>query len=105
MQSCRAVSQRGIYRLLEHGVVKKLPAFDRGLDTRVFLINDAAGADIKVPDFGVAHLRGGQADPLFGSLDERVRIGVPEQIPVRFARLADGIIVTRLAIAEAVEYD
>ncbi len=96
---------RGINRPLDDGVFKKISTFNRGFDTRVFLVNDAPGTNVDMPDFGVAHLCGGQADPLFGGVDNGVRIGVPEKIPVRFTRLADGVVVTRFTVAKSIEYD
>ena len=101
----RAVGQRGSGGLLENGVAEKFAALDGGFDARVVLINDAAGADVEMADFRIAHLRGGQAHPLLGSVYGRVRAGFPEEIPVRFARLADRVVGALLAIAEAVEYD
>ena len=71
----------------------------------ILVIDHAAGADVHMSDFGIAHLLRRQADPFFGSVDQGMGVGFPQEIPVRLARLADGVVVTFLAVAEAVEYD
>ena len=43
-------------------------------DPHRFLIDDAAGTDVLVPDFGVAHDAGGEADSFAGGLDEDVGV-------------------------------
>jgi hypothetical protein len=58
-----------------------------------------------VADLGIAHLCCRQSDPLFRGVNGGVRKAVPEKIPMRFARLTDGVVVAFLAMAEAVEYD
>ena len=100
-----AVGERGFDRLFQDRVFEKFAAFDVGFDARVILVNHASGADVQMPDFRIAHLRGGQADPFFRGIDGGMRIRFPEEIPVRFARLADRVVGTLFAIPEAVEYD
>ena len=75
------------------------------LDLGVILIHDAAGADVHVTDFGIAHLQRRQPHPFFGSINDGVRAGFPEHVPVRFARLADGVVIAVLTVSEAVEDD
>ena len=101
----RAIGERGVDRLLQDRIFEKFAAFDVRFDARVVLVNHASRADVQVADLGVAHLRGGQADPLFGGVYGGVGIRIPEEIPVRLARLADRVVVTLFAIPEAIEYD
>ncbi len=49
-------------RCQELFVVKKAAVFDRFGDAGEFLVHDAAGADVQVAYFGVAHLAVGQTD-------------------------------------------
>ena len=84
-------------------VLAKLTGLDGVLDLGVILIHHAAGADTHVADFGIAHLPRRQAHHFFRSVDEGVRMRFPQEIPVRFARLADGVVVAFLAITEAIE--
>ena len=51
---------------------------DRLVDPRQFLVNDAARAEVQVPDFAVAHLPGGQADVLARGAEAALRIGLVE---------------------------
>ena len=44
------------------GLLEEAAVVDRLADARQVLIDDAAGADVEVPDLGVAHLALGQAD-------------------------------------------
>ena len=46
-----------------------------------------------------------QPDPFLGGVDGGVRVGRPQEIPVRLARLADRVELAFLAVPEAVEYD
>ena len=47
-------------------------------DPHEFLAHHAAGADVHVADFGVAHLPVGQADVAAGGMQEGVRTGLPQ---------------------------
>ncbi len=102
---CRAIRARGGGSLIQHRIGEKLAVFNRGLNARVILVNHATRPDVEVADFGIAHLRGGQADPFFRGVDGGMRAGPPPDVPVRLARQADRVVVARLAVAEAVEYD
>jgi hypothetical protein len=94
-----------LHGALQGRVFEEFSGFDRVLDLGVVLVYHAPGADIHVPDFGIAHLILGQPDPLLGRVYRRVRVSAPQEIPVRFPRLADGVVVAFLAIAETVEDD
>jgi hypothetical protein len=54
-------------------------------------------------DLGIAHLLMRQADRLFGSIDQRMRVVVPQTVKVWFVRKGDCIVVGIFAITEAVE--
>ena len=64
---------------------------------------DAAGAEIQVTDFGIAHLVHRQAHCRTGGCDRGVGMFAPEPVEDRCSRLRDGIIVRLLAVAPAVE--
>src|SRR3546814_14377535 len=50
-----------------------LAVLDRGIDAGEILIHDAAGADVHVPDLGIAQLTIGQTDEAACGMDQRVR--------------------------------
>ena len=86
-----------------HRVVAEFAGFDGVFDLGEILIHHAARADVHVTDFGIAHLARGQAHHFFGSVDDGVRVFAPQKIPVRLARLANGVVVAFFAMTEAVE--
>ncbi len=85
-------------------LLRKFARLDGAIDSRVVLVNHAARTNIQMADFGVAHLAARQTDRTFRSIDGRVREFVPQPIPVGFGRAADGVVVRRIATADAVEY-
>ena len=66
-------------------------------------VHDAAGADIQMADFAIAHLSFGEADSGAGGVDERVGKFAQEAIVIWFARKGDRIAGGFGAIAPAVE--
>ena len=74
-------------------------------DARQILHHHAAGADIEMADFGIAHLAVGQADVFAGRTQKAVRSGLPQPIESRRFRLAYGVIRRVLAPAPAVQND
>ncbi|MNC84957.1 hypothetical protein D3C83_05270 [compost metagenome] len=42
---------RGLHRFQQHRVAEEFSGLDRVLDPRVILVDNAAGADVHVPDF------------------------------------------------------
>ena len=50
---------------------------DRHIHAAEILIDHASGADVEMPDFGVAHLMGRQAHEFFRGIDQGVRIFAP----------------------------
>ena len=68
-------------------------------------VDDAAGADVEVADFAVAHLPVGQADVRAAGLDERVGILAQQPVIGRLARERDGVGLGFGAVSPAVEDD
>ena len=66
-------------------------------------VHDAAGADIQMADFAIAHLSFGEADSGSGGVNERVGKFAEEAIVIWFARKGDRIAGGFGAIAPAVE--
>ncbi len=92
---CHGLDQRGV------GV--EAAVLDGQIDFGQVLVHHAPGADVQMADFRIAHLAVGQADMQFGGVDQGVRILTPQLVPVRLARMGDGIEVGILAIAETIE--
>ena len=59
---CRVAGARRLDGVAERLIADKLAVADRDVDPRVILVDDTAGADVQVPDFGIAHLAFGKAD-------------------------------------------
>jgi hypothetical protein len=78
---------------------------DRVVDARQVLHHHASGADIEMPDLGIAHLAVGQADLLAGGAQEAVRAGLPKPVEGRRFGLAHGVVGRVVAPAPAVEND
>ena len=75
----------------QRGVLEERPVLDRLVHPHQVLEEDAAGADRQVPDLGVAHLTGRQADRLAGCLERRMRVLGPEPVEDRRVRELDGV--------------
>ncbi len=87
----------------EHRRLCDLAAGDGVADPRQVLHHHAAGADIEMADFGVAHLAVRQSDIVTGGVKEPARPGFPQPIEGRRFGLPHGIVGVVLAPAEAVE--
>jgi hypothetical protein len=79
-----------------------LAARQRLADARQVLHHHAAGADVEMADFGIAHLTRRQADILAGGHQQRVRAGGPEPVEIGRARLPDGVVCDFVTPAPAV---
>ena len=100
----RAVARR--YRVAgfaEFAIFEKRTIRNRRVDAGQILIDDAASADVHVPDFGVAHLSIRQADKLALGVHQRVWAVGEQAPPVRRIRLGDRVVGGLLAMAPAVE--
>ena len=76
----RWTSRALVERRLQRGVLEEGPVLDRAVDPLQVLVEHAAGADRQVPDLGVAHLAGREADRLARRLQGRVRVLGPEAV-------------------------
>ena len=68
-------------------------------------MDDAAGADVQVADFAVAHLAVGQADEVPAGLNQRVGILAQQAVVGGLAGQGDGVGLGLGAVAPAVEDD
>ena len=86
-------------------IFKECPILNGFRNARQILKHDAAGADVRVADFAVAHLPVRQADvqPRSGQL--RVRPALQETVHDRGLGHVNGVAVVRLADAVAIEND
>ena len=78
-------------RGLPHGVARDLAIGDGLGDAHDLLIDDAAGADVLVADFAVAHHAGGHADIEPARGEQRERIPGVQPVVARLARQMHGI--------------
>jgi len=58
-------------------IVEEGAGLDGATDTGEFLVNHAAGTQVKVTDLGISHLAGRQADGGSGGTNQGVRVTVP----------------------------
>jgi hypothetical protein len=84
-------------------LVKKLPSSMAASMRVQVLVDDPTGAEIHVPDFGVAHLPVRQADETALGVDQGMRVGGQQGVPVRQRRLGEGVVGRVFAVAPAVE--
>ena len=87
----------------QRGIGKEAAVLDGQIDLGQILVHHASGADVQMAHFRIAHLPLGQTDTQFGGVDQGMRIGAPQPVPVRLARSGDGIEIGILAIAEAIK--
>ncbi len=76
---------------------------DHRVDARDVHLHDAAGADVEVADFAVAHLPVGQSDEVVGGLDQRVGKFAQQLVVGGLARERDGVVGGFGAIAPSIE--
>src|ERR1700733_12454780 len=69
----------------------KFAVGDELIDSRAVHVNDAAGANIQVTDFAVAHLSDGKPDGGTGRLNQRVGKILEDAVVVGLAREGDGV--------------
>ena len=86
-------------------VVEELARLDRLVHAHEVLEEDAARADGEMPDLGVAHLAGRQADRLAGRLQRRMRVRAPEAVEDGRVGELDRVPRPRRGAAPAVEDD
>ncbi|MNZ59880.1 hypothetical protein D3C78_779330 [compost metagenome] len=84
-------------------VLEELAVADRFGDASEVLIHHAAGAEVHVTDFGVAHLAIRKADVHAAARDQAVRHGGPQAIQYRLLRRENGVGFGAVTVTEAVE--
>src|SRR5579859_3029708 len=89
--------------LLEERDLIKLLVGDEEIKAGDVHVDDAAGADVEVADFAVAHLTFGEADGWAGSLDQRVGKFAKQFVVIGFAGKGDGVAFGFGAIAPTIE--
>ena len=87
----------------ELGVFEEAAVFDGGVHAREVLVDDAAGADVHVAHFGIAHLAVRQAHVLAFGVHQGVRAVGQQAAPVGQPGLGQGVVGGVLAVAPAVE--
>src|SRR5260370_4333099 len=92
------------HRLLEQRHALQLLVGDEQIDARDVHVHDAAGADVEMADFAVAHLAFGKADVWAGSVDQRVGKFFKQGVISGFAREGDGVAFAFGAAAPAIEH-
>ncbi len=92
-----------VHGLDEGGVLEELAGGDGGVDAGDVHADDAAGAEVEVADFGVAHLAVGEADEVVAGADEGVGVVAEESVVGGLARKGDGVGVGFGAVSPAVE--
>jgi hypothetical protein len=98
-----AIGSGGCHRRRQHGIAREFARRDRVIDASVVLVDDAAGANVEMADFGVPHLTRRQPDLELGRIDRRVRTGCKQPIPVRHPGAGDRIVRCVGAAAETVQ--
>ena len=84
---------------------EEFAVLDHQVDAGDVHVNDAAGADVEMPNFAVAHLPFGQADRRPAGLNQRVGIFAQQAVVVGLARERDGVGFGFGAVSPAVEDD
>ena len=77
------------HRFEQQRLLEKCAARDELVDAGDVHLHDAAGANIQVAYFAVAHLPFGQADKGAGGVDQRVRKFLEQAIVMGLARKGD----------------
>jgi hypothetical protein len=96
------LARRGAGRA-QLGVGEETAVLDRGVDPGQVLVDDPAGAQIHVPDLGIAHLPVRQADVAALGVDQRMRPLRPQPAPVRQLGQRQGVVGRVLAMPPTVQ--
>ncbi|MND93237.1 hypothetical protein D3C80_854180 [compost metagenome] len=84
-------------------ILEELAVADRFGDASEVLIHHAAGAEVHVTDFGVAHLAIRKADVHAAARDQAVRHGGPQAVQYGLLRGEDSVGFRAVTVTEAVE--
>ena len=98
-----SASSRGLDCVGQRRVLGEFAGFDRDVDAREILVNDAAGTNIQMADLGIAHLALRQPHTEFRRIDRGMRAGREQPVPVGHPRARDRIVRGVGAASEAVE--
>jgi hypothetical protein len=93
-----------VHGLLEKRHVLQLLVGNEQVDARDVHVHDAAGADVEVADFAIAHLAFGKPDVGAGGVDERVGKFFEQHVVGGLARESDGVTFGFGAESPAVEH-
>ena len=85
------------------GIGEETAVLDRRIDAGEILVDDAAGAEIHVPHFGIAHLPVRKADMAAFGMDQGVRTLRPQPAPVRKIGQRQRVVRGILAMAPTVQ--
>ncbi len=96
---------RVLHRVEQHRMRKEFAVLDHQIDAGDVHVNDASGANVKMPDFAVAHLPLGQTNKRPTGVNERVGILAQQSVVRRLARERDGVGFGFGAVSPAVEND
>ena len=103
--------QRGVVcaavldRANDSGSLRKAAVLRSESYLRQILIHYAPGADVRVPDLGIAHLPVREAHVKPGCTDQRMGVFFLQSTNVFYALNAHGVAVFIVRVAKAVEYD
>src|SRR5271155_4247990 len=104
MQSSFA-NARVLHRREQHGMREKFAILDHQIDAGDVHVHDAARANIKMPNFAVAHLPFGQSDKRSTGVNQRVGILAQKAVIGGLTRQRDSVGFGLGAITPAVEDD
>src|SRR5437667_1409330 len=94
-----------LHGIKQHRMFEEFAILDHQFDPRRIHVDDAAGADIQVSDFAVAHLIVRQPHVLAAGVNQRIGIFAEEPVVNRLASKGDGVSFGFGAVAPAVEDD
>ena len=92
------------HRVIQRKIIEKNLVLDGFGDAGKFLVDDASGADIEVPDFGVSHLPFGKSDSETARRELDVRIFGEDRVQIRCPGGGNGVSVRGRIETEAVQY-
>src|SRR5207244_453143 len=94
-----------LHRAYQHGMREELAVLDHQIDARDVHVNDAAGADVEMPDLAVSHLSFRQADERPAGMNQRIGIFAEKPVIRRLARQRDGVGLGLGTVSPTVEDD
>src|SRR5690349_9550336 len=86
-----AAAPRVLHRFKQNGVREEIAFLNHEVDLGDVHVHDAAGSDVQVPDFAVAHLPGGQPDVTPAGMDQRIGKHFEHPVVIWFSGESNGI--------------